>query len=249
VANENRGGRCRTFEGRAYGSSFADCNDNSGKSGRGASAWNFINSTQLSLRNLLCEGGGSTSFRFDGCRMIEAENLSASPGYPTDPAWQPSHQYARGDMVVAQSMANPANGVAKSKKVFESTGRGVSGAAEPAWQDKITEDGGVQWRTAGDAVQDSLVISNSRSVHIRGRIGVEGSAPCSARRVYALVIDGNCRDCTAEEFEVSGVIGGSPDVGAAREISIDPRAVRCWATGVICQAWEDRSEPYRVGAR
>ena len=74
--HQNRGGWCQTFSGRAYSTTFEQCIDNGGRYGTGAVAFHFINSSQLTLFNLACEGQGSCFLKFENCDSVDAWQMT-----------------------------------------------------------------------------------------------------------------------------------------------------------------------------
>lgn len=82
----NSGAWCQTFSGRMYSSSFSDCFDNGGRYGTKAIAFDFVNSSQLMLYNLICEGQGSKFLRFTNCDQVDAVQMTGgTPPINTGP--------------------------------------------------------------------------------------------------------------------------------------------------------------------
>jgi len=95
--------------------------------------------------------------------------------------------------------------------------------------------------------QDSITLHGCRNVKIRGRVALLGGQQFSGFGVHSLLMDAACVDCRATDYDVAVTAGGTSEQLAAAEISIDPAAAGCGASGTALQAWQNYQQAYSIG--
>lgn len=250
-----RGGYCRLFQGRAYGTSWRDSFNNGMYAGTNAYGFDFRNCFSLTLDNLQSEGaGGVRQFSFYKCREISARNLTVPPGAPSgEVAWQASHAYLQGDRVVPTRLKIP-SAPAPRNLVYTCTTPGTTGGSEPAWSAAggTTTDNTVVWTASTyQACADGVVLESCEGVTLDTHFASGGETPPSYRLTKSATIDANCRGVKLINWAVRGIVSGgayTANTDAANEISIAAAADNnCHASGELLQSFNDWRIAYKLG--